>query len=82
MNTMGGGDLKQAYKQEKDGDVKIRILAMLCLYTQNKNIQDTSDALFQSTNLGSTWKERFDKSFQAFVQALEQAGRHTYPTTN
>ena len=78
MNTI---DLKQAYKQEKDAYVKIKISAMLCSYTRNKSIQDTADTFNPQTGVHK-WKEHFDngKAFQAFVLALEQVGHHISPT--
>ena len=61
MRETNKEDLKQAYKSEKDPQIKIRILAVHMARVRKKGIDETAADLMQSERWIRNWLRRYDK---------------------
>ncbi len=64
MNTISKEEqeaLQKAYKKEKEGAVKIRLLAMICLYIHHMSIPEICNLLLLSSETVYAYKRKYDE---------------------
>ena len=75
MNKTDAGDLKTAYRSEKDPRVRARILAVHMVRVRKKSVDETAADLLQSEKWVRNWLGRYDQGGLDSLRDLPRTGR-------
>ncbi len=72
MNTY---ELEKAYKKEKDGRVRVRMLAVHMVHVRKMSISDAADILLQADRWVYRWMRRYEEGGLEGLRDLPRSGR-------
>ena len=68
-------ELEKAYKKEKDGRVRVRMLAVHMVHVRKMSISDTADILLQADRWVYRWMRRYEEGGLEGLRDLPRSGR-------
>lgn len=74
MSATNKGDLKEAYRNEKDSRIRARMLAVHMVRTRKKSIDETAADLMQSERWVHNWLKRYDEGGLDTLRVLPRPG--------
>ncbi len=68
-------ELEKAYKKEKDGRVRVRMLAVHMVHVRKMSISDAADILLQADRWVYRWMRRYEEGGLEGLRDLPRSGR-------